>query len=145
MLVKLPLKNADQAAIVDAFAYEAIMANDYLQSIHFMANLRRHSSGYAFFQKNWPLKNGTYKNETIYLHKLIAEKYLPKPVSEKRLVVMFRNGNPLDCRVDNMVWTDLSIVARNTKTTDNSNGYRGVVKQGSKYKAIIYYKKKRIV
>ena len=53
----------------------------YKKKIEFLANLRLHSSGYAFYQKNYPLKDGTYKNVTIYVHKAAAEKFLPKPES----------------------------------------------------------------
>lgn len=144
MLCKFKLKNADSEAIVDSNAYEYIMANEYLQKIKFVENLRRHSSGYAFFQKNWRQLDGSYKCETIYLHKVIAEKFVSKPNLGKRLFVRFNNGNPLDCRVENLEWTTLSNVVRNTDKTDNKLGFRGVVKDRKKYRAVIYQDRKPI-
>lgn len=144
MLCKFKLKNADAEAIVDSEAYEYIMGNEYLQKIKFVENLRRHSSGYAFFQKNWRQLDGSYKCETIYLHKVIAEKFVSKPDLGKRLFVRFNNGNPLDSRVENLEWTTLSNVVRNTDKTENKLGYRGVVKDRKKYRAVIYQDRKPI-
>ncbi len=144
MLYKLTLKNSDKTAIVDAEVYDFIVKNPYLQKIKFLENLRIHSRGYAFFQKNWKQKDGSYKSETIYLQKLVASNFMPKPESEERLLVRFRNSNTLDCRIKNLEWSTLSNVVRNTKKTDNRLGYRGVVKHGKKYQAIIYVKRKAI-
>jgi len=144
MLYKLALKNSDQNALVDGDAYDFIINNEYLKKIKFLENLRRHSHGYAFFQKNWPQKDGKYKSETIYLHKLIAEKFIEKPESEQRLLVRFINSNPLDCRIKNLEWANLSKIVRNTSKIKNTTGYRGVVKHGKKYQAIIYKQRKPI-
>lgn len=144
MLYKLTLKNSDKTAIVDAEVYDYISKNPYLQKIKFLENLRIHSRGYAFFQKNWKQKDGSYKSETIYLQKLVAQNFIDKPESKERLLVRFINGNTLDCRIKNLEWSTLSNVVRNTKKTDNKLGYRGVVKHGKKYQAIIYVKRKAI-
>lgn len=145
MLCKFKLKNADAEAILDSESYEYIMGNEYLQKIKFVENLRRHSSGYAFFQKNWRQLDGSYKCETIYLHKVIAEKFVTKPdLGGKRLFVRFNNGNPLDCRIENLEWTTLSNVVRNTDKTDNKLGYRGVVQDRKKFRAVIYQDRKPI-
>jgi hypothetical protein len=144
MLVKIPLKNTDESAIVDDKVYEFLTENPYLKKIGFVANLRKHSRGYAFFQKNWPLGDGAYKNETIYLHKLIAEKFIPKHESNERLLVNLINSNPLDCRLANLEWAIRAKVVRNTSKTENQFGYRGVVKSGKKFRAIIFHNKERI-
>lgn len=144
MLVKIPLKNTDESAIVDDKVYEFLTENPYLKKIGFVANLRKHSRGYAFFQKNWPLGDGAYKNETIYLHKLIAEKFIPKHESSERLLVNLINSNPLDCRLANLEWAIRAKVVRNTSKTENQFGYRGVVKSGKKFRAIIFHNKERI-
>ena len=144
MLYKLPLKNADQNALVDDKVYDYIINNEYMKKIKFLENLRRHSHGYAFFQKNWPQKDGTYKSETIYLHKIIADKFIPKPESPIRLLVRFLNSDPLDCRVKNLEWASLSTIVRNTTKIKNATGYRGVIKHGKKFQAIIYLKRKPI-
>jgi len=144
MLVKLPLKNSTDVALVDDQVFEFLSENPYLKKIGFLANLRRHSRGYAFFQKNWPLEGGVYKNETIYLHKLIAEKFIPKHESPERLLVNLVNSNPLDCRLANLEWAIRAKVVRNTSKTENQFGFRGVVKSGKKFRAIIFFNKERI-
>lgn len=144
MLYKLRLKNSDEKALVDDIAYEFIESNSYLKSINFLDNLRLHSSGYAFFQKSRPLKNGDYKTETIYLHKLIAEKFVSKPVHKKKLYALIKNGKRLDCRIKNLEWAPLAKVTRNTKYHDSKIGYRGVHKYKNKYQAIIYNNCERI-
>lgn len=149
MLYKLRLKNAPQKfALVDDQSYEYIINNDWLKKIKFLDHLRIHSSGYAFFQKNWPVYDAEgkrkYKNETIYLHKLIATHFVEKPETDKRLCVILQNGNALDCRVENLAWVPLSGVVRNTNKTDNKNGYRGVNKNATKFRAVIYNHGERI-
>ncbi len=138
------LKNADVEVIIDSQAFEFVENNEYFQKVKFTQNLRRHSSGYAFFQKNWKQSDGTYQCETIYLHKIIAEKFVPKPQSNQRLFVRFNNGNPLDCRAQNLEWTSLANVVRNTTKTENRYGYRGVVQDRNKFRAVIYQNRKPI-
>ncbi len=138
MLYKVKLKNADQYVVISDEAYEFIEKNEYYKSLSLLENLRLHSSGYVFFQRNFPVKDG-YKNVTIYLHKLIAEKFIPKPEDEKRLFVRILNGNPLDCRVKNFEWTTMSELRRNQKNHNNKTGYRGVVKVSKHtYRAVLY-------
>lgn len=145
MLYKLKLKNSKEMALVDDFAYEYIESNEYLKAIGFVENLRLHSSGYAFFQKTRMTKSGKYKTETIYLHKLIAEKFVPKPdVAGKKLYALIKNGKRLDCRVKNLEWAPLSKVTRNTRYNDSKLGFRGVHKARNKYQAVIYNNCKRI-
>ena len=146
MLYKLPLKNFDKPAVVEDKVYEYLTTNEYLTKIEFLKNLRAHSRGYAFFQKNWPLKGGLYRNETLYLHKVIAEKFIPKPADfgERKYSVSFLNANRLDCRLENLEWATLSKVGRNTSKTENQLGYRGVYQEGKKFRAIIYHNKERL-
>lgn len=144
MLYKIRLKNSKETALVDDFAYEYITNNEYLKAIGFADNLRIHSSGYAFFQKTRMSVSGKYKTETIYLHKLVAEKFLPKPESERRLYTLLKNGKRLDCRIKNLEWAPLSKVTRNTRYNDSKLGYRGVHKNRDRYQAVIYNNCKRI-
>jgi hypothetical protein len=141
---RLKLKNVEEYAIVEQKTYEFVMNDEYLKKVNFVPNLRRHSSGYAFFQKNWKQEDGAYRCETIYLHKMLAEKFIPKPPSDIRLFVRFNNGNPLDCRLENLQWTTLSNVIRNTSKTDNKLGYRGVIQEKKKFRAVIYHERKPI-
>ncbi|NOZ46239.1 MAG: Pathogenesis-related transcriptional factor and ERF protein [Chlorobi bacterium] len=143
MLYKLSLKNSRKTALIDDKVYTFIINDSHLNNIRFLENLREHSNGYAFFQKNWRQKNGTYKSETIYLQKLIAENFIEKPHKSK-MWVRFINGNHLDCRIANLEWSTLSNVVRNTVKTDNKFGYRGVIKSSNKFQAIIYLNRKAI-
>lgn len=139
MLYKVKLKNADKYVTLSGEVYEFIENNPYYQEIKFLNHLRLHSNGYVFYQKNYPQKDGSYKNVTIYLHKLIAEKYLEKPTAQKRLFVRIMNGNALDCRIDNLEWTTMAELRRNQKNHNNKTGYRGVVQIGKEaYRAVLY-------
>ncbi len=142
MLYKVKLKNADKHVVLTDKAYEFIDQNEYYRSIDFLDNLRMHSSGYVFYQRNYPIKGkkGSYKNVTIYLHKLVAEKFVERPEkAEKRLFVRIKNGNPLDCRIKNLEWATMSELRRNQKRHNNKTGYRGVVQVSKNtFRAVIY-------
>ena len=143
MLFKLNLKNANKAVIVDDTVYQYLTTNEYLKNLNFDKNLRLHSSGYAVFQKAWRQKEGDYRTETIYLHKRIAEKFIPKPESEEKLIVRVINGNKLDCRMKNLEWATMSKASRKGKNY-GATGYRGVRKDGNRYRATIYVNRKAI-
>lgn len=146
MLHEVVLKNAPNKSVsLSDEAFRFFSEDEKFTSIHFLENLRLHSSGYAFYQKNYPAENGSYRNVTIYLHKAIAEEFLPKPVSSKKLFVRLINGNPLDCRLENLEWVEMSQLRRNQKSSVNATGYRGVVKVSvNRYRAVLYNNKKRI-
>ena len=136
MLYKIKLKNADENVLVDDEVYNHLTTDPYLVKIDFVKNLRKHSSGCAVFQKSWKRADGYYKIETIYLHRYIAEKFLPKPKSPKQKLVGAKNGNKLDCRLNNLEWRTRSTSSRNRKTTSKT-GYTGVYMENKKYRAII--------
>lgn len=104
MLYKIKLKNADENVLLDDQVYEWVTSDPYLTKVDFINNLRRHSSGCAVFQKTWKKQDGSFKTETIYLHKLIAEKFLSDNKSKEKNLVGAKNGNKLDCRLDNLVY-----------------------------------------
>lgn len=142
MLYKLNLKNSDKTIIIDAEVHEYFDKNEYLKNLNFEKNLRLHSSGYAVFQKAWQQTNGEYKVETIYLHKRICEKFIPKPEFEEgRIIARVINGNKLDCRLKNLEWATMSKASRKGKTYGES-GYRGVRKDGNRFRATIYKDRK---
>lgn len=144
MLYKLSLKNTNETVVISDEVYEIISKNPYLQSIKFLDNLRIHSHGYAFFQKNYPKIDGGYKNVTIYLHRYIAENFVEKPTNyKKRLLVSFKNGNRLDCRTSNIFWATSSEIVRNINATNSTTGFRGVSKANNKYRAAIFLGKTR--
>jgi len=138
MVYKIGLKNSTEYALISSEVYEYIQNNNYLQGLRFLENLRMHSNGYAFFQKNYRNNDGTYKNITIYLHKWIAERFVNIPPSEKRLYVSIINGNKLDCRTNNLEWVPRSIAVRNTKKNFNKTGYRGVGRERNRFRAVLY-------
>lgn len=144
MLYKIKLKNADEHVLLSSITYEFIEANEYYKQLNLLENLRLHASGYVFFQKNFPKPNGGYKNVTIYLHKLVAEKFVEQQASDKRLFVRIKNGNPLDCREKNLEWATMAELRRNQKHHHNKTGYRGVVKVSKKtFRAVLYSKGQR--
>jgi len=143
MIYKITLKNSDKTVLLADDGYKLVTENPYLQTIDFMKNLRMHSNGYAFYQKNHPDKNGGYRSETIYLHKFLAEALMPRPESQEQLYVMFQNSNRLDCRTENLIWASRSIITRNTKKNTSKSGFRGVYQDGNSYRATLYKGKER--
>ena len=143
MLYKVKLKNANDVVVLDDHVYEYLTTDPYLVKVDFINNLRRHSSGCAVFQKTWPKATGGYKTETIYLHKLIAEKFLDSQRSKERKLVGARNGNKLDCKLENLVWRSRSVASRQRKTSSKC-GYTGVYKENNRYRAVISINRKSV-
>ncbi len=141
---KVKLKNSKESVLVDEHVQEFLNTDPYLLKIKFLENLREHSLGYAFFQKHWPLQDKSYRVETIYLHKMIAEKFIPQPESVDRLFVLFKNGKTKDCRLENLGWVTRSRLVRNTKNVNSKTGFRGVTKDGKRFRAIIYHNNLKI-
>lgn len=138
MVVRLSLKNDTEQVVVDDFAYRFLTTDPKLKELGVAHNLRKHSSGCAVFQKAWRLEKGKYRTETIYLHKLIATRFLGKPDTADKRYIMIKNGNKLDCRIDNLAWSTRSDIQRNVKGTSSKTGYRGVFKDRNQYCARIY-------
>lgn len=137
MLYKIKLQNSDDQALIDDKVFDHLSTDQYLLDIGLLEGLRRHSSGVAVFQKLWSQSIGKSKMTTIYLHRYIAERFLPRDNSERAAeVVRFRNGNKLDCRLENLEWTTRTDIARRRKAQSNS-GYKGVYKEYNRYRAVI--------
>lgn len=143
MLYKIKLKNADKEVILDEQGYNEVMQNKYLQSINFHKNLREHSNGYAVFQRSITTKKGVIF-ETIYLHKHLAEKFIKKPKSDRKLFVRFINSDVLDCSLDNLEWVTMGELRRQMKNFKSKTGFRGVTKEKNRYRAVIYHERKPI-
>ncbi len=143
MLYRVQLKNADEHVLLDADVYEYLSNEPYLKKVGFLDNLRRHSSGCAVFQKTWKKVDGSYKTETIYLHKLVAEKFMPQHRTRKQNLVGARNGNKLDCRLDNLVYRSRSVASRKRKSSSKV-GYTGVYKENNRYRAVISVNRRSI-
>jgi tRNA splicing ligase len=143
VLYKVKLKNAEENVLLDDHVYEYLVNDPYLKRVDFINNLRRHSSGCAVFQKTWKKASGGYKTETIYLHKLIAEKFLAEEKNGKNNLVGAKNGNKLDCRLENLIWRSRSVASRKRKTTSKC-GYTGVYKENNRYRAVISINRKSV-
>lgn len=143
MLYKVKLKNADEEVLLDDKVYEYLTTDPYLVKVDFINNLRRHSSGCAVFQKTWKKADGGYKTETIYLHKLVAEKFLMVTRTGSRNLVGAKNSNKLDCRLENLVYRSRSVASRKRKTSSKV-GYTGVYKENNRYRAVISIDRKSV-
>ncbi len=136
MIYKIKLKNAEESVLLDDRVYEWIISDPYLVKIDILNNLRLHSSGCVVFQKTWKKAEGGFKTETIYLHKLIAEKFLASDKSKVRRLVGTKNGDKLDCRLDNIVYRSRATASRMRKTSSNT-GFTGVYREHRRFRAVI--------
>lgn len=136
MIYKIKLKNADESVLLDDRVYEWIISDPYLVKIDILNNLRMHSSGCVVFQKTWKKAEGGFKTETIYLHKLIAEKFLASDKNKVRRLVGTKNGDKLDCRLDNIVYRSRATASRMRKTSSNT-GFTGVYREHRRFRAVI--------
>jgi hypothetical protein len=143
VLYKVKLKNSDDTVLLDDVTYEYLTTEPYLVKIDFINNLRKHSSGCAVFQKTWKKADGGYKTETIYLHKLIAERFLTKDKTSKKNLVGAKNGNKLDCRLENIVYRSRSVASRKRKSSSKI-GYTGVYQENNRYRAVISINRKSV-
>lgn len=143
VLYKVKLKNAEEEVLLDDHVYEWLVNDPYLSSMDFIHNLRKHSSGCAVFQKTWRKADGAFKTETIYLHKLIAEKFLSHTKTPEHNLVGARNGNKLDCRLENLLYRSRAIASRKRKTSGHM-GYTGVYKENNRYRAVISINRKSV-
>ncbi|MGE0638610.1 MAG: HNH endonuclease [Bacteroidia bacterium] len=141
MSYKIKLKNTkSESVVLDDKGYKAVKGDKKLSSINFLENLRAHSSGYGIFQRCITTKKGPVY-ETIYLHRWLAEKFVKKPKTSRKLFLSFKNGNVQDCRIDNLEYVTMSELRRSNSNTTNKSGYRGVTKENKRYRANLYHKK----
>ncbi len=136
MTYKVKLSNAEEYVLLDPEVYEWLSNDPYFSTLGILKHLRMHSSGCAVFQKSWRKADGTTKIETYYLHKLIAEKYLAEDRKDKKNLVSARNGDKLDCRIENLLYRSRATASRQRRTTSHT-GYTGVYKEHNRYRAVI--------
>lgn len=129
--------------MLDDHVYEWLTTEPYLSRIDLIHNLRKHSSGCAVFQKTWKKADGGFKTETIYLHKIIAEKFLADQKSGSKKLVGAKNGDKLDCRLENLLYRSRSVASRQRKTSSKT-GFTGVYREHNRYRAVISIKGKSI-
>lgn len=143
MLYKVKLKNAKDEVLLDSEVYEYLTSDPYLVKVDFINSLRKHSSGCAVFQKTWKKASGGFKTETIYLHKLIAEKFLADTKEGKKNLVGAKNGNKLDCRLENITYRSRAVASRQRKSSSKA-GYTGVYQEGKRFRAVISINRKSV-
>lgn len=97
---------------------------------------RLHSAGYAVLQFT---RFG--RIQTIYMHKLLASEFIEEPDTDKKLFVRMKNSRKLDCRVENLEWNTMAELRRHQRS---STQFRGVSKDGKKFRAVLYDKGDRI-
>ncbi|MFN4254567.1 MAG: Pathogenesis-related transcriptional factor and ERF protein [Saprospiraceae bacterium] len=136
MIYKVKLKNAEDMVLLDDHVYEWLTTDPYLAKVDFVNNLRKHSSGCAVFQKTWKKADGGFKTETIYLHKLVAEKFLADSKTKEKRLVGSKNGDKLDCRLENLLYRSRSVASRMRKTSSKT-GYTGVYREHNRFRAVI--------
>ena len=122
--------------ILDDNVYEWLSSDAYLSKMDFVNNLRKHSSGCAVFQKTWKKAEGGFKTETIYLHKLLAEKFLGDSKSKEKKLVGAKNGNKLDCRLENILYRSRATASRQRKTSSKT-GFTGVYREHNRFRSVI--------
>ncbi|THH40069.1 Pathogenesis-related transcriptional factor and ERF protein [Neolewinella litorea] len=125
-------------AILDQHVFQELSSDPYLRELEVFDNLRLHSSGCVVFQKTFKCEEAKkgYRTVTLYLHKLVAERYLGhKRVGERKLVGSL-NGNKLDCRLENLEYRSRSVASRKRRSSSKI-GYTGVYKENNRYRAVI--------
>ena len=145
METTITLKYSDECAILDSRVFAELSEDPALRELEFFENLRLHSSGCVVFQKTtkreYPERG--YRTKTIYLHKLIAERYLSEFKVGNATLVGTHNGDKLDCRIENLVYRNRAVASRQRRTTSKV-GYTGVYKEQNRYRAVISQNRRSI-
>ncbi|MEM7574947.1 MAG: Pathogenesis-related transcriptional factor and ERF protein [Bacteroidota bacterium] len=144
MTYRIQLKNSEDYILLDRKVYETLNKDQELAALGFLNNLRKHSSGCAVFQKTIKRAEGEgYDTLTIYLHKLVAEHFLGEQKTSESNLVGCKNGNKLDCRLENIEYRSRSVASRKRKSSSKL-GYTGVYKENNRYRAVISVNRKSV-
>ncbi len=139
MLYKLPLKNRlNEYVVLCNRGYDLLIKTGMIKFGEDKI-FRKHSAGYAVYQ-HWI----NDECQTIYLHKFIAQHCILKPKTNKRLFVRMKNGNKLDCRIENLEWVTMGMLRRHMKPVETKTGYRGVIKDKNSYRSVLNVNGERI-
>lgn len=143
MVAKLPIKNRENTyVLLDGNVLQDLSEDPELKRKAFIEKLSLHSrSGHIYFQRYLSYKH-LPKYETVYLHKLIAERYLEKPITDKKLFVRFIDGDPLNVQLSNLEWVQMNTIRREMKGT-SATGFRGVTKDRGRFRAVLYVEDKK--
>lgn len=135
------LKNSKDTVQLDEKVHHWLSTDAHLKSMDFIHHLRKHSSGCAVFQKTRRVEKGLYETETIYLHKLIAEKFLLAGKSAEIRLAGMVSENKLDCRLANLTWRSRAEASRLRKSTGKS-GFIGVYRESKRFRSVISFRGK---
>jgi len=133
---QIKIKNIDDFVILDDKSFAYLTEDNAMIQLNLAGNLRLHSSGCVFFQKTIKISHSNYKTTTIYLHKLLAERFKLNEKTKINNLVGFVNGNKLDCRLNNLIYRSRAVASRNRKTSSNS-GFTGVYREHNKFRSVI--------
>ena len=61
-----------------------------------------------------------------YKHRLVAEHFLPKPNLEGKLIVIFIDGDTLNCHKDNIQWSTMKGRIKGDKQTSTDQNHRKI-------------------
>ncbi|HHB79856.1 MAG TPA: hypothetical protein ENK85_11540 [Saprospiraceae bacterium] len=111
MTYEIQLINSQEKLLLDKNVYDYLASDPELTEIDFLNTLEVNSKGTVVFKQRWKEEDGSYIFETTYLHKLIADKFLPRKRNNQ--ILAFRNGNQLDCRLENMEYRNRLIAKWN--------------------------------
>ena len=137
MTQRIQLKNSPQVALLDQHVHDSLRQDIRLDKLGVLDNLRLHSSGCVVFQKTQKCEGErNYRTITIYLHKLVAERYLTDTRSRERNLVGSLNGDKLDCRLANLEYRSRSAASRQRRSSSKL-GYTGVYRENNRYRAVI--------
>jgi hypothetical protein len=139
MTITIPLTNRpDKQVIIDQGVYDTLAADPKLTELDFLNRLRQHNGGYAVFQNYMGKVDGKQQYDTIYLHKLIAERFIQKPRTDRSLFVRFIDSNTLNSTLENLEWVTMNTLRRHMKGASKTTGYRGVTVDRGRFRVTIY-------
>ncbi len=135
---RIQLKNEkNKFVLIDEQTYKYFTETPGVKEMGVLENLREHGrSGAALFQKRIDKKS-----ITIYLHRAVAENFIPR-IDDTYLYVIFKNGDRLDARAENLAWCKKEDRIRFSQNK-NISGLKGVRKEGDKFVAVIFNQKRR--
>jgi hypothetical protein len=110
-MTEIPIRNTTRTVVVDDHVFEAMSSDPDLLDINALKGLSLHKMGFAWRHTR---KDGGYA--TVVVHRWVADNFLPKP--SRRSVVVFKNGDRLDCRIENLELQDYSEFTKRIKADE---------------------------
>ena len=102
MIYEISLLNCEDKLIIDEEVFQYLNSDPKLTEIDFIHKLQKGQNGVALYRKEWKNPDGSYVTAMTLVHQLIADRFLEKPTGSQ--ILGFKNGNRLDCRLDNLMY-----------------------------------------